>query len=80
MEGAIDYSLPDTSIAYRLYLECGRMINLYDWFLAFEAILERGRSLLKQKNGEMDDEEEDDDEDGKGQKLASLNKHRVLSQ
>ncbi|KAI8876028.1 hypothetical protein K501DRAFT_262859 [Backusella circina FSU 941] len=31
----------DTCILYKLYLECGRMINLYDWFVAFGCILER---------------------------------------
>ncbi|KAL7750768.1 Origin recognition complex subunit 3 [Sorochytrium milnesiophthora] len=30
---------PDTCILYRLYLECGRMINLYDWFEAFRCML-----------------------------------------
>lgn len=28
----------DTSIIYRLYLECGRMINLFDLFSAFSSI------------------------------------------
>ncbi|XP_071440514.1 origin recognition complex subunit 3 [Hetaerina americana] len=32
-------SLPDVSIAYKLHLECGRMINLYDWLQAFSAII-----------------------------------------
>jgi origin recognition complex subunit 3 len=31
----------DSCILYKLYLECGRMINLYDWFVAFGCILER---------------------------------------
>ncbi|KAJ3011166.1 Origin recognition complex subunit 3 [Thoreauomyces humboldtii] len=34
-------TLQDTSIAYRLYLECGRLINLYDWFVAFGTVLEK---------------------------------------
>ncbi|KAF9207972.1 Origin recognition complex subunit 3 [Podila verticillata] len=32
----------DTCILYKLYVECGRMINMYDWFSAFGMILERG--------------------------------------
>ena len=24
-------SLPDITVAYHLHLECGRLINLYDW-------------------------------------------------
>ncbi|KAI9105418.1 origin recognition complex subunit 3 N-terminus-domain-containing protein [Phlyctochytrium arcticum] len=38
---SIHHSLQDASIAYRLYLECGRMINLYDWFVAFGAVVEK---------------------------------------
>ncbi|KAH6588634.1 hypothetical protein BASA50_010595 [Batrachochytrium salamandrivorans] len=36
----ISSSLDDTSIAYTLYLECGRLINLYDWHTAFAYILQ----------------------------------------
>ncbi|KAF9570993.1 Origin recognition complex subunit 3 [Mortierella alpina] len=32
----------DTCILYKLYVECGRLINMYDWFTAFGMILERG--------------------------------------
>ncbi|KAI9318682.1 origin recognition complex subunit 3 N-terminus-domain-containing protein [Dichotomocladium elegans] len=39
--GHILPSEPDASILYKLYLECGRLINLYDWFVAFGCILER---------------------------------------
>ena len=28
----IPSELPDISIAYKLHLECGKLINLYDWF------------------------------------------------
>lgn len=37
----LSHSQHDTSIAYRIYLECGKMINLYDWYVAFGTILER---------------------------------------
>jgi origin recognition complex subunit 3 len=33
--------LPDVSIAFRLYLECSKFINLQDWFEAFSSVLER---------------------------------------
>ncbi|KAJ1669705.1 Origin recognition complex subunit 3, partial [Spiromyces aspiralis] len=39
--GAILPTNPDTTIAYRLHQEGGRMINLYDWFMAFTSIIER---------------------------------------
>ena len=27
----LDANMPDVCIAYQLHLECGRLINLYDW-------------------------------------------------
>ncbi|KAJ3151348.1 Origin recognition complex subunit 3 [Geranomyces variabilis] len=41
LNDTISPHLNDASVAYRLYLECGRLINLYDWFVAFGAILEK---------------------------------------
>ncbi|XP_067942271.1 origin recognition complex subunit 3-like [Watersipora subatra] len=32
--------LPDTSLAFKLHLECGALINVYDWMQAFLAIHE----------------------------------------
>ncbi|CAO3671470.1 unnamed protein product [Rhizopus microsporus] len=34
-------SEPDACVLYKLYLECGRMINLYDWFVAFSSVIEK---------------------------------------
>ncbi|CAG8521328.1 3572_t:CDS:10 [Ambispora leptoticha] len=31
----------DTCILYKMYLEFGKMINMYDWLMAFKSILER---------------------------------------
>ncbi|KAF7732774.1 Origin recognition complex subunit 3 [Apophysomyces ossiformis] len=47
--GHILPSEPDTCILYKLYLECGRMINLYDWFVAFGCILEREKRPASKK-------------------------------
>ncbi|TPX32579.1 hypothetical protein SmJEL517_g04319 [Synchytrium microbalum] len=47
-------SLEDTQIAYRLYLECGKFINLYDWYVAFRTILERDGVWLKVVGGTED--------------------------
>ncbi|XP_075167142.1 origin recognition complex subunit 3 [Haematobia irritans] len=33
-------TLPDISIMYKLHLECGRMINLYDWLQAFRSLVD----------------------------------------
>ena len=32
-------SLPDISVAYKLHLECGRLIHLYDWLQAFVSVV-----------------------------------------
>ena len=29
--GQISANLPDLCIVYKLYLECGKLINLFDW-------------------------------------------------
>ncbi|XP_077289672.1 origin recognition complex subunit 3 [Arctopsyche grandis] len=39
-EETILSTLPDLSIIYKLYLECGKMINLYDWLQAFVTVLD----------------------------------------
>ncbi|RUP49553.1 hypothetical protein BC936DRAFT_142251 [Jimgerdemannia flammicorona] len=38
---ALSATQHDTCILYKLYLECNRMINMYDWFVAFGVVLER---------------------------------------
>lgn len=30
-DGSVSNAAPDICIAYKLHLECGRLINLYDW-------------------------------------------------
>lgn len=32
-------TLPHLSVAYKLHLECGRMINLFDWLQAFRSVV-----------------------------------------
>ncbi|ALC42132.1 lat [Drosophila busckii] len=32
-------TLPDLSLVYKLHLECGRMINIFDWLQAFRSVL-----------------------------------------
>lgn len=33
-------SLPDLSVAYKLHLECGKMINLFDWLQSFRSVVD----------------------------------------
>ncbi|XP_078379446.1 origin recognition complex subunit 3-like isoform X2 [Oculina patagonica] len=59
--GTVQDTLPDICIAYKLHLECGRLINLYDWLQAFTAVLEppeahqspKGSPKKKQKTSEL---------------------------
>lgn len=44
-------TLPDICVAYKLHLECGRLINLYDWLQAFVSVVGR--------EGENEDENEE---------------------
>nr|DBA26491.1 TPA: hypothetical protein GDO54_010740 [Pyxicephalus adspersus] len=37
--GALTNAAPDICIAYKLHLECGRLINLYDWLEAFATVV-----------------------------------------
>jgi hypothetical protein len=43
-DAAVLASMPDASIAYNLYLECGKMINVADFFTSFCAVLEEEES------------------------------------
>lgn len=39
-DGSLVQTLPDLSVAYKLHLECGRMINLFDWLQAFRTVVD----------------------------------------
>lgn len=80
-KSGIDPLSHDSTIAYKLYLECGRLINLYDWFSAFKAILEcegdyanEAIAEFKEENGEADGEAEkqgnDKEASGKGKEKS----------
>lgn len=36
-------TMPDLCIVYKLHTECGRLINLYDWMLSFNAIQQKDK-------------------------------------
>ena len=72
------WELPDTSILFRGYLEAGRMINVFDWYQSFAAVLEtqRDRWLGNEDQQASDSPSEgagrgcrksDDDESGSGE-------------
>lgn len=48
-EDSIQPTLHDTTILYRLHNESGKLINIFDWYVAFGAILERGNGDVSTK-------------------------------
>ena len=45
------WELPDASIAFRRYVEAGRMVNVFDWFESFAVVLESQRRHLRKREG-----------------------------
>ena len=43
------WELPDTSIAFRRYVEAGRMVNVFDWFESFAVVLDSQRKHLRKR-------------------------------
>ena len=37
-QSGLDGNMPDVCIAYQLHLECGRLINLYDWLQVYSSM------------------------------------------
>ena len=46
-------SLPDLSLVYRLHLECGKLINLYDWMQAFFSVATEGEEDIKEEQEKL---------------------------
>lgn len=46
---SVSSRLPDTCLAFRLHLECGAMINVYDWMQAFISVHESSNSSADTK-------------------------------
>lgn len=50
-------TMPDVSIIYKLHLECGKMINMFDWLQSFKIIVD-------ERAVDMEEDEEEEDDDG----------------
>ncbi|KAF9429269.1 Origin recognition complex subunit 3, partial [Entomortierella beljakovae] len=61
----------DTCILYKLYVECGRMINMFDWFTAFGMILERG------VEGSKVDDDDNDNESNRSKKRPKTRRKNI---
>ncbi|CAM4650024.1 hypothetical protein PO909_011293 [Leuciscus waleckii] len=54
--GTISSAAPDLCIVYKLHLECGRLINLYDWLEAFVTVMSAAedQDADSEENGKFD--------------------------
>ncbi|KAM4695223.1 origin recognition complex subunit 3 isoform 1-T2 [Discoglossus pictus] len=53
--GSISSTAPDICIAYKLHLECGRLINLYDWLEAFATVVSAAEGRDCDSSKQVDD-------------------------
>lgn len=61
------WQLPDTSILFRLYMEAGRMVNVYDWYQAFAQVLDAQRHEVARRGSSTTANGGGDDVNVKGQ-------------
>ncbi|KAH3822930.1 origin recognition complex subunit 3-like isoform X2 [Dreissena polymorpha] len=53
-KSALSGTMPDTCIVYKLHLECGQLINLYDWMQAFLTVVQPEEQVdVKEPNHKM---------------------------
>ena len=52
-QGSLSPTMPDVCIVYLLHLECGRLINLFDWLCSFVAVVDpaAAEKLANQEGG-----------------------------
>lgn len=67
-EDVPESALPDTSLLFNLYLQSGRLLNVYDWFEAFAASLggEIRHEARRSTKGRKRVRQHDDDDDMEG--------------
>ncbi|XP_062836923.1 origin recognition complex subunit 3 isoform X1 [Anolis carolinensis] len=53
--GSISNTAPDICIAYKLHLECGRLINLVDWLEAFSTVVKAADNTDSSVKDRIDD-------------------------
>ncbi|XP_049595343.1 origin recognition complex subunit 3 [Syngnathus scovelli] len=56
-DGSVSNAAPDICIVYKLHLECGRLINLYDWLQAYSTVVSaaEGHDPESDNFGKVDD-------------------------
>ncbi|KAJ3507772.1 hypothetical protein NMY22_g16828 [Coprinellus aureogranulatus] len=60
------WKLPDTSILFRRYLDSGKMINVYDWYESFQAVLDTQKEELQKKRSGRGRKRKASAKEGKG--------------
>lgn len=53
-QASLTDNMPDVCIVYQLHLECGRLINLFDWLQAFIAVVQPDGLSTEQEQGVPD--------------------------
>ncbi|XP_027028389.1 origin recognition complex subunit 3 isoform X1 [Tachysurus fulvidraco] len=55
--GTVSNAAPDICVAYKLHLECGRLINLYDWLEAYATVASaaEGKDPDSEEYGKVDE-------------------------
>uniref|UniRef100_A0A3B5KQ74 Origin recognition complex subunit 3 n=1 Tax=Takifugu rubripes TaxID=31033 RepID=A0A3B5KQ74_TAKRU len=53
--GSVSSAAPDICIAYKLHLECGRLINLYDWLEAYATVVTSAEGADADGLGQVDE-------------------------
>lgn len=70
------WELPDTSIAFRRYVDAGRMVNVFDWFESFAVVLESQWKHLKRRAELAAPAKTNGKRKGKGKAKAGTGKKR----
>jgi origin recognition complex subunit 3 len=60
------WRLPDTSVLLHRYMDAPRLVNVYDWFETWAAVVERGREEEREGDRDGGTEREKGDASGRG--------------
>lgn len=54
-DGTVSNAAPDICIVYKLHLECGRLINLYDWLEAYSTVVSAVKDSRTNDDSKVDE-------------------------
>lgn len=73
------WELPDTSIAFRRYVDAGRMVNVFDWFESFAVVLDSQRKHLKRRAAAVAAPRTPARANGRGKRATAKGKGRAVN-